>query len=488
MKTIGKLTVITIAACVMALLFTACSDSSSAPPPPTAASFFTGETIPTIRPTFTPDVSGGPTVTPQPTRVISYRTIPIYDDELNKSWRIDTDRMNFQFTRQVVYSGTTAIQVSPEDEFAAFLVIVDENSTMQLPRENIYGVSFYISGGPNYLGHEDFAIAAQGSNFYHYWLAYDESARVGDGPVFSESLLLYFELNNAIPPNEWVKIEIPINSLAYDPPYEFFTGFYIKNDAGVSDTFYIDQIELIVLEVDGVAPNLEQEVTSAVSAETSGTPQSASVQETPVPDIRLVDTDITSIYDDTLNTPWRISTDRTAFEFAENTAYSGDSSLRITPQDDFAAFLVVTDSEITAPYLRDDVIGFRFQLSGGRQPIDINALGIAVQGSNEQFFWSSEDSSALTEDIPSFSESRLFNFGITEEIPANEWGEVVVYLDDLIFDPTYEYFTGFYIKNDPAFSGPFYIDQIEIITAQKESVDPIIDTELVTPPASDPDA
>ena len=40
---------------------------------------------------------------------------------------------------------------------------------------------------------------------------------------------------------------------------------------------------------------------------------------------------------------------------------------------------------------------------------------------------------------------------------------IFLWLDELEFEPDYEYVTGFYIKNNEGFLGTFYIDQVSLL-------------------------
>ena len=53
-------------------------------------------------------------------------------------------------------------------------------------------------------------------------------------------------IKRAIPPNNWVEVVVWLDDRIYDPDYTNVTGMYIKNDQGFLDTFYIDDIKLLV--------------------------------------------------------------------------------------------------------------------------------------------------------------------------------------------------------------------------------------------------
>ena len=63
----------------------------------------------------------------------------------------------------------------------------------------------------------------------------------------------------------------------------------------------------------------------------------------------------------------------------------------------------------------------------------------------------------------SFSETRLYFLDIKHTIPPDTWVEVVVWLDQLIYDPPYKYVTGVYIKNDQGFFNTFYVDHVSLL-------------------------
>ena len=72
-----------------------------------------------------------------------------------------------------------------------------------------------------------------------------------DNPTFSETRLYFLGINRDIPPETWVNVEVWLDDLQYDPIYEYVTGFYIKNDEGFGQTFYVDAVRIIMLPEDG---------------------------------------------------------------------------------------------------------------------------------------------------------------------------------------------------------------------------------------------
>jgi hypothetical protein len=37
-----------------------------------------------------------------------------------------------------------------------------------------------------------------------------------------------------------------LDDLEFDPPYRYVTGFYLKNDIGFRNTYYVDQVALLL--------------------------------------------------------------------------------------------------------------------------------------------------------------------------------------------------------------------------------------------------
>ncbi len=125
-------------------------------------------------------------------------------------------------------------------------------------------------------------------------------------------------------------------------------------------------------------------------------------------------------------------------------------------------------------YSRNEILGVSFWLSGGANAVDPGDLAITVVGSNAYPYWVAGDTSvqqaagipdsAITDEFPLFSETRLYFLDIKRTIPPDMWVEVVLWLDEREFDPDYRYITGIYIKNDdPAFLPTFYVDRMSLL-------------------------
>ena len=143
----------------------------------------------------------------------------------------------------------------------------------------------------------------------------------------------------------------------------------------------------------------------------------------------------------------------------------------VTPTDDFGLFFLTVRKEALKIYPRDRILGISFWLNGGAGSIATSDLAVTVTGSNKYTYWVADDTSVkvdtpVTADTPLFSETRLYFLHINHSIPPNTWVEVILWLDDRIYDPDYDNITGVYIKNDKGFLHPYYIDDIQLLVQQ----------------------
>ncbi len=235
--------------------------------------------------------------------------------------------------------------------------------------------------------------------------------------------------------------------------------------------------------------------TSAVPTALSDTPQSVyqiflpgifnAVESAPVGDhseldltaVPTQDEKIAQIvvYDDTLDPNWStqqsvgIDLNMAATEYV----YNGTLAAAITPQVQYGQFFLTVRDDTTVAYTYDKILGVSFYLSGGAGIIENDDLAVTVLGSNAFTYWVPNDTSVqvereMTEDLPLFSETRLYFLDINQSIPPGTWTEVIVWLDDLEFDPIYQYITGIYVKNGEDFLQTYYIDRVSLLLDQSE--------------------
>lgn len=239
-------------------------------PIPTIAPLFRAEA--TSLPVATPTLELTPTVAIQPTTQGVSSTSPdattvqpldlpeilIYDDELNENWTIehssntqanlwDTTHWFQQLDpRLTINSGATAIAISPQADYGTLFFTVRPDSTAEYKRSDVVGISFWLNSGSDMIATADLTVAVIGSNQLSYWTPDDVSVFPNDAGSFSETRLYYLEVNRAIPADTWVNVIVWLNKLAYDPAYQYVTGFYIKNDLNFRNTYYVDRVALIM--------------------------------------------------------------------------------------------------------------------------------------------------------------------------------------------------------------------------------------------------
>ncbi len=191
-----------------------------------------------------------PTIPPSEITSAPLITTTLYADALSPHWQIlENEGMTSELTStDEVHTGRYAIAVTPSEDLSAFYLAVREGATEAYPQDRTLFLSFWINGGDNQIAPEDLAIAIIGSNDYAYWVEGDTSAYLDDEFPFSETRLYFLEFNTSIPSHKWVQVLVTLDDLIYDPVYNYVTGFYIKNDVGFRNTFYVDDIELILLD------------------------------------------------------------------------------------------------------------------------------------------------------------------------------------------------------------------------------------------------
>ncbi len=146
----------------------------------------------------------------------------------------------------------------------------------------------------------------------------------------------------------------------------------------------------------------------------------------------------------------------------------GAVAIEVRPEENYGALFFTVRPDATERYPLDEVLGFSFWLNSGPQVLDTADLAVTVLGSNELPYWEAGDDSVFGElsnvpDAETFSETRLYFLDINRSIPPDTWTRVFLWLDELEFEPNYEYVTGFYIKNNEGFLGTFYIDQLSLL-------------------------
>ncbi len=177
-----------------------------------------------------------------------------------------------------------------------------------------------------------------------------------------------------------------------------------------------------------------------------------------------------TLFDESLNADWNAKTsNKVTYELASTAVVHGEKqAIMVTPTDDFGQFFLTVRKDARKIYPRERVLRISFWLNGGANSIATSDLAVTITGSNQYTYWVADDTSVkvdtpVTADAPLFPETRLYYLHINHAIPPNTWVEVILWLDDQIYDPNYVNITGLYIKNDKGFLKPYYIDDVQLL-------------------------
>ncbi len=229
--------------------------STPAPPlPPTSTPVALAAPLPLTSTPAAPLLTTSPPTAPDEQIAL----LPIYDDHLHPDWSTEQSQgvVYDLATDTYTYSGRVAAAISPQRKYGQFFLTVREDTQTVYNRNEILGVSFWLSGGSNSIDPGDLAVTVVGSNAYPYWVAGDTSVQRAAGipdteiteefPLFSETRLYFLDINRTIPPHMWVEIVLWLDEREFDPDYRYVTGIYIKNDdPAYLPTFYIDRMSLL---------------------------------------------------------------------------------------------------------------------------------------------------------------------------------------------------------------------------------------------------
>lgn len=176
------------------------------------------------------------------------------------------------------------------------------------------------------------------------------------------------------------------------------------------------------------------------------------------------------VYDDALDDNWTLENSSMMSYNLQNMRYidRGRYAIEAAPTTGIGMLYFTLRQDSRQVFRRDQVLGLRFRLTGGADFIENDALAVTVVGSNRQPYWVAGDNSVnlegrVTDDEPVFSETRLYYLDINQPIPPDTWVDVVLWLDERIYDPDYTYVTGFYLKTEKDLLDRFYVDQVNLL-------------------------
>jgi len=186
-----------------------------------------------------------------------YHEVLVYDEGVAPAWSVEfTQNMTLnQFDTSHWFEsldsatgqdvGAVTLAITPQKAWGELYFTLRPTATVSYARADVQGLSFWINSGNGYLSNDALVVTIVGSNEHPYWQADDTSALTEVG-YFPEIPLYDLAVNDAIPPHTWVKVILSMDKLLFGPDYRYVTGIYLKNKSFYENTFYLDQVALLV--------------------------------------------------------------------------------------------------------------------------------------------------------------------------------------------------------------------------------------------------
>jgi hypothetical protein len=176
---------------------------------------------------------------------------PIYGDTLSEAWqlyRIDEIDINLDYTNRS-HGGESAISVLSPSRNGRMLFTFQEDSETAYQWDEVVGLSFWIRSNGDAIPSSAISIGVLGSDEVTYWRAGD-SVSYTDSDLPIETNLQAWGIDRQIPTNSWLEITVDLNALMQSESFEWFTGFYLRSEAGPSEAILIDDINLVIFVED----------------------------------------------------------------------------------------------------------------------------------------------------------------------------------------------------------------------------------------------
>ena len=202
--------------------------------------------LPTALPTFTPLPSLTPIANATATRELKFRTIVVYDNGFKNGWDMEGEDLFVEPVEDIVYDGNRALKVEPRLAFSRLHIVATEQNQDAVLRGDIVNISFYLRSSEP-IAFDDMTITAQGSNDNIFWGKNDRSAITTSGVSFEDTQLSFLGVGT-IPEDTWARIEFAPQDQRFDPVYRFFTGVYLSNSSTFLAPYYIDRIEILMVD------------------------------------------------------------------------------------------------------------------------------------------------------------------------------------------------------------------------------------------------
>lgn len=230
------------------------SASRAAPTPTVSPLFDAAASVATAVPAPSPtDRPGSAALVALPTPDNRIEDAIIYSDTLDAGWELGQSWATTVDPDETAYirSGKKSLAVTPTDNYGGLFFTLRQGTT-PYERERVLGLSFWLNAGDGEIETGDLAVTVLGSNAYPYWVENDQSVApagrvTDDSPLFSETRLYYLGINRTIPPDTWVEVILWLDERQLDPDYTYVTGFYIKNSEEFRQTFYVDDVHILLM-------------------------------------------------------------------------------------------------------------------------------------------------------------------------------------------------------------------------------------------------
>ncbi len=147
--------------------------------------------------------------------------------------------------------------------------------------------------------------------------------------------------------------------------------------------------------------------------------------------------------------------------------HTGKTSIEVTPVQPESKLVFALNSDAQTAYPRSQVLGFDFWLYSGAQGLDLYDLAVSAIGSNDYPYYLPGDRSGEAQ--KPYEDTYLVYLGFNQNIPPHMWVEVTIWLDKMLYDPSYKYVTGFYLKNRYNFERTFYVADIALIVQNSQA-------------------
>lgn len=250
--------------------------------------------------------------------------------------------------------------------------------------------------------------------------------------------------------------------------------------AGFNQIFVPLMLGLIALFMLGCGP-LEQPAYVNAVTEPAPTINTAFIEptrfptSTPLPTLtpvplptatEIIPTETILIFGDRFHPDWGYLDFGTFTEITTGNAFSGNTYLQVIPREVNNQFLIRLLNSNSKTYDRENIIRFSFYLRSPNADLNPEEFLLKTQGSNSNIYWVENDSSA-NENADLFFTNTQLTFYEVRAIPQGEWLYIEVEPADQVFDPVYDFFTGFILDTREIELFEYHLDQIEI-TLEKE--------------------